>query len=130
MRCDGQDKSGEMARKSEPVVPPKVPELQFKQISAPRSVGVYIGWHWSLDLRIYSTVGQRSGPVFGGYGSFGNGVFVFGASAGANLTGGAGGGANFTKTTNPHQFSLVVGSLFTTPLDNALSFARGLVCHQ
>jgi hypothetical protein len=74
--------------------------------------------------------GYGSGPVFGGYGSFGNGISVFGASAGANLTGGAGGGANFTKTTNPHQFSLAVGSLFTTLLDNAHSFARRLICHQ
>lgn len=121
---------------------------QSGQVSGFATGGLQVGWNGGAAASastgfVYGNLGPNndgfsgnfvtgygSGPVFGGYGSFGKGVAVFGASAGANLTGGAGGGANFTKTTAPCQFSPAVGSLLTTPLDDLLGLAKGLACHQ
>ncbi len=121
---------------------------QSGQVSGFATGGLQVGWNGAAATSvstgfIYGNLGSNnggysgpfvtgygSGPVFGGYASFSNGVSVYGASMGANLTGGAGGGANFTETTAPHQFGPVVGSLFKTPLDNILSLAKGLACHH
>jgi len=73
------------------------------------------------------TTGSGSGATFGGYGSFGNGVQVYGGSLGASLTG-ATGTLSRTATSSPLQFGNILGSLAVTPLDNALSLARQAVC--
>jgi hypothetical protein len=74
-----------------------------------------------------SVGGSASGLIFGGFGSVGKKVQVYGASIGASLSPVTVTGSK-TYTSQPVQFGNILGSLATTPLDNALILARQAVC--
>jgi hypothetical protein len=116
------------------------------QVSGFATGGLQAGWNGAAaasisDGYIWGNLGQTnagfsgrtvsgfgSGPVLGGYGSFGDGIRFFGATAGMNLMGGAGGGANFTFTSRPFQFPNMLGDLLKDPFDYVLSAARAAAC--
>jgi hypothetical protein len=115
------------------------------QVSGFATGGLQVGWNGLAQASVsvgfiygalrpnnegYSgtfTTGSFSGATFGGFGSFGNGVQVYGGSLGTSLTG-VTGTLSRTVTSRPFQFGKTVGSFMMTPLDVVLSVARQGAC--
>jgi hypothetical protein len=115
------------------------------QVSGFATGGMQLGWNGLVQASVstgfiygalgsnnsgYSgtfTGGSFSGAAFGGFGSSGNGVQVYGASLGASFSPFTF-AVSRTATTSPLGLGSAIGTLFTIPLDNALTLARRTVC--
>ena len=73
------------------------------------------------------TTGSGSGATFGGYGSFGNGVQVYGGGLGVAFSPFTF-SASRSVTSNPLQFGKATGSLAAMPIDAILSLAKQAAC--